>query len=83
MQYLLPIFLSLSISTSAQVSLQQLHPFAPDNIDFRTTSRGVNFNGKLIFPANTDSTGTKLWISDGTQEGTHQLADLNPGRASS
>ncbi len=34
--------------------------------------------GRLFFAA-TDTNGRELWVSDGTEAGTHQVADLNPG----
>ena len=38
----------------------------------------VEFNDKLYFSANDGETGTELWVSDGTSEGTSLLADINP-----
>ena len=39
----------------------------------------TEFNGKLYFSANGGQTGSELWVSDGTAEGTQLLADINPG----
>ena len=39
----------------------------------------VEFNGKLYFTANDSETGTELYVSDGTSEGTQLVADINPG----
>jgi ELWxxDGT repeat protein len=36
-----------------------------------------------IFTASLAETGEELWITDGTEEGTHLLADLRPGAAGS
>ncbi len=41
--------------------------------------RIVQFNGKMYFPgSDTSSTGTELWVSDGTTNGTYMLKDINP-----
>jgi ELWxxDGT repeat protein len=39
----------------------------------------VEFNSKLYFTANDSETGTELYVSDGTSEGTQLVADINPG----
>lgn len=39
----------------------------------------VNFNGKFIFGATTDTAGTEPYISDGTVAGTKQIKNTNPG----
>ena len=38
---------------------------------------------KLYFAANGDSSGTELWVSDGTFGGTERVSDINPGSGSS
>lgn len=45
----------------------------------------ASFNGKVYFSAtgDTTTTGTELWVSDGTQAGTMLLKDIWPGRGSS
>lgn len=40
---------------------------------------GSGSAAKLLFGANTSSTGTELWISDGTTVGTNLLHDIRPG----
>ena len=42
-------------------------------------SNFVEFNGKLYFVADNGESGTELFVSDGTAEGTQLLVDLNPG----
>src|SRR5829696_4418542 len=44
---------------------------------------GVDLGGRLIFPAQVPDTGTELWQSDGTPQGTVLLKDINPGPPSS
>ncbi|KQC28663.1 ELWxxDGT repeat protein [Flagellimonas eckloniae] len=46
-------------------------------------SEFIDFNGKLVVSANDGTHGYELWISDGTQEGTKMIKDINPGSASS
>jgi len=43
----------------------------------------LEWNDILYFSLFTSSTGTELWRSDGTSEGTFLLKDINPGNASS
>lgn len=43
----------------------------------------TNVNGQLYFVANNQVTGAELWTSDGTFEGTKQVADLQVGSGSS
>lgn len=39
----------------------------------------VEFNGKFYFEADGGDLVYKLWVSDGTTEGTYQYTDMNPG----
>src|SRR5580765_7916801 len=39
-------------------------------------------NGKVFFLANDASAGQELWVTDGTSDGTHLVADINPGAIS-
>ena len=39
----------------------------------------IEFGDQLYFSANDSENGRELWVSDGTQEGTQLLADINPG----
>jgi len=43
----------------------------------------VNVNGTLLFAADDGAHGLELWKSDGTEEGTVMVKDINPGPASS
>ncbi len=51
--------------------------------DTETDLSTVILNGKLYFTAATATTGSELWVTDGTSAGTNLLKDLNPGVASS
>jgi ELWxxDGT repeat protein len=39
----------------------------------------VAFDGKLFFKANDPEAGNELWVSDGTDVGTHLVKDIYPG----
>ena len=39
----------------------------------------VTMGGKAYFAATDGQSGLELWSSDGTRNGTHQVADINPG----
>jgi ELWxxDGT repeat protein len=39
--------------------------------------------GKLYFGAEDGTHGNELWVTDGTEAGTHMVADINPGAAGS
>src|SRR5260370_26879046 len=43
----------------------------------------VNVNGTLFFTANDGTHGPELWKSDGSSNGTVQVADIDPGSAGS
>ena len=43
----------------------------------------IEFNGKVYFSAQDGTSGTELWVSDGTPNGTTLLKDINPGSSSS
>ena len=40
-------------------------------------------NGKVFFTADRSPVGRELWVTDGTQAGTHLVKDIYPGGASS
>jgi ELWxxDGT repeat protein len=40
-------------------------------------------NGRLVFDLDDGRVGSELWVSDGTAQGTHILADIRPGPESS
>lgn len=39
----------------------------------------IEFNSEVFFVANDGNSGSELWKSDGTTEGTVRVADINPG----
>jgi len=42
-------------------------------------SKLTPIGNKLYFTATTDTEGRELWVSDGTEAGTHIVKDINPG----
>jgi len=78
MKSLLPIFLfilSAPFLMAQQVNLiQDINPGEQDG----RPDRFIEYNGQLIFRATTEDSGAELWISDGTEDGTRLLKDINP-----
>jgi ELWxxDGT repeat protein len=69
-----------------------LMSFTPQLLqDINTQGAGSNpasiteVNGRAFFAASdgVHAHGTELWVSDGTQAGTHMVLDINPGQRSS
>jgi len=48
-----------------------------------TAFRGTLDDGRIVFLANNATSGSELWVSDGTVAGTQMLKDINPGAAAS
>jgi ELWxxDGT repeat protein len=46
-------------------------------------SNFISFNNSLIFTPFDSIYGYELWISDGSEQGTHLISDINPGTANS
>ena len=52
----------------------------PYGSPYSSSARGLTkLNGKLYFTANDGITGSELWVSDGTTEGSSLVADIRPG----
>jgi ELWxxDGT repeat protein len=76
--WLLTVFFSYS-PLKAQVSLvKDILPGAGSSIT-ATAHRGIAFGDRFIFPASTPENGLELWISNGTENGTLLLKDINSG----
>jgi ELWxxDGT repeat protein len=60
----------------AQVNL------GPGDYAFPGLGALTSYGGYLFFSASDGVSGTELWRSDGTPEGTHMVADINPGPGS-
>jgi len=51
--------------------------------DDGSPSRFIVYNNLLYFAANDGVNGNELWVTDGTEIGTHMVKDINPGKGSS
>lgn len=51
--------------------------------DDGSPSRFKVYNNLLYFAANDGVNGNELWVTDGTEMGTHMVKDINPGKPSS
>ena len=45
--------------------------------------KSMNFNNKILFSASDVLHGNELWVTDGSEEGTLMVSDINPGSSSS
>ena len=53
--------------------------YRPSSVNSSAPGNFIEFNGKLYFSANDGESGSELFVSDGTAEGTQLVVDLNPG----
>lgn len=67
------LFLGLSLHAQTPYQVKVINPGGADARPERMTE----YNGKLIFRARTAGEGVEPWISDGTEEGTFLLLDIN------
>src|SRR5262249_400475 len=56
--------------------VKDIIPGAGDGIDFTDPLNFAIADGKLFFAANDGTHGSRLWMSDGTTEGTMQVSNL-------
>ena len=57
-----------------------------DYLDYRLNDvliESMNFNNKILFSASDVLHGNELWVTDGSEEGTMMVSDINPGSSSS
>ena len=60
--------------------VKDIYPEALGRIPFSSSPNFLtNFNGTLFFSAIDRTTGDELWKSDGTEAGTVQIKEINPG----
>ena len=72
----------LFVSDGTRDGTQLLVDLRPGSSNYGSSSSPgflVEFNGKLYFTANDGESGTELFVTDGTAEGTQLVADINPG----
>lgn len=66
------------------VQLKEIGPgTASGQPEYVYLSNSAWLNDKLLFIANDGVVGAELWITDGTEENTQLLVDVNPGSANS
>lgn len=68
------IFISISVNAQQPQLLKDIHPQEhsfPNNY--------TAFDGQMFFVADEGIHGWELWVSDGTEAGTHLFKDINPG----
>jgi ELWxxDGT repeat protein len=69
------------------VLLKDINPGSSDSFPSTSLSfflsNPTNVNGTLFFSANNGTNGEELWKSDGTQQGTVLVKDINPGSGNS
>ncbi|PZD74452.1 Bifunctional hemolysin/adenylate cyclase [Acaryochloris thomasi RCC1774] len=74
----------LWVSDGTTEGTQLLRDINPDNSSNNyyyyspSPSNLTEVNGTLFFTANDGTTGSELWVSDGTTEGTQLVQDINP-----
>ncbi len=77
----------LWVSDGTAEGTQLLVDISPDvnrsyQYDYLNGSNPIDlfeFKDKIYFSANDDESGREIWVSDGTEEGTQLLVDINPG----
>jgi ELWxxDGT repeat protein len=82
--------LALLFSLPFSIAIHAQTPYLVKDINVSTTasatssgSHGFFLFGSRVFFVATTSTGAELWSTDGTETGTAQVADINPGSSSS
>jgi ELWxxDGT repeat protein len=75
-------FLLALIGLSTYVFGQSVQIASFESDQYGGPSKGVEYNGKLYFSAWDAATGSELWVTDGTPQGTSLVRDNNPENAS-
>ncbi|MGR6871526.1 hypothetical protein ACU6U9_04300 [Pseudomonas sp. HK3] len=84
----------VAVSTESVNTGEEVHRFDGNTVKLvkdiaegdSVSSNPYNFhvlNDHMIFTAENDANGRELWITDGTEDGTHLLIDINADAASS
>ena len=68
---------------SGSALLKDINPGSGDSFAGAGTGGILNLNGVVYFLANDGTSGFELWKSDGTEQGTVLVKDINPGGGSS
>jgi len=80
---LLPIMMLLLMATvnAQNLTFELVKDINPDGDSAPTNM--YKFNNLIYFSATDGITGAELWVTDGTEDGTVLLKDINPGEGSS
>jgi ELWxxDGT repeat protein len=86
-----PLALAVLLSLAAPLALHAQSPYLVKDINAIATSSPVSsnpsnffrFGSRIYFAATVQGSGIELWSTDGTEAGTAQVADINPGSPSS
>lgn len=75
------LFFAIITSSWSQTPelVKEIRPGSNDGITYFLEQPFTEFNGRIYFAADDGTTGTELWVSDGTDAGTKLLKDLNEG----
>jgi len=65
-------------TASGTVMVKDMNPGSADGFVYQT-GQLTKAGGKLFFTASDGVHGVELWVSDGTEQGTHIVKDINPG----
>ncbi|MCB9047043.1 MAG: T9SS type A sorting domain-containing protein [Chitinophagales bacterium] len=85
---LLPLLILLAYTSEAQFQFTPFYLDADTNSGYLPDyghTKPYNFavaDDKLFFTASTEAMGSELWVTDGTQSGTHITKDVWPGKVS-
>jgi ELWxxDGT repeat protein len=66
-------------ATDGAKLLKDINPTGPSNPQVSGRSRLTVAGGRVFFSADDGGAGEELWVSDGTEAGTHLVKDINPG----
>ena len=63
--------------------VKDINPGSDSSINPEDRPNFTKFNGKLYFTADDGTSGSELFVTDGTTKGTNLVKDINPGSGSS
>lgn len=64
-------------TASGSQTVKTINPFPKPNIYYPGKKNTIVYKGKMYFQADDSIHGPELWVSDGTDTGTHLFADIN------
>jgi ELWxxDGT repeat protein len=80
--YFIILFSTMFISSYGQMEKIEMFFERPNGEFVSDFEYHISWESKsvVIFKGNDDAHGRELWVTDGTDEGTHLLKDINPGQ---